>query len=97
MWYVVRLDSNRVATLIKVKSATRVSSSDPTRVNSNYIPVYTTILRQIERCHRGHSTSAFGANPHTQCNLVVFLFILFIKYNIGHFIYVWYVHVCSVM
>ena len=27
-----------------------MSSSDPTRVKSNYIPVYTTILRQIERC-----------------------------------------------
>ena len=50
MWYIVRLDSSRVATLVKVRSATRVSSSDPTRVKSNYIPVYTTILRQIERC-----------------------------------------------
>ena len=27
-----------------------MSSGDPTRVQSNYIPVYTTILRQIERC-----------------------------------------------
>ena len=27
-----------------------MSSSDPTRVKSNYITVYTTILRQIERC-----------------------------------------------
>ena len=27
-----------------------MSSSDPTRVKSYYIPVYTTILRQIERC-----------------------------------------------
>ena len=51
MWYIVRLDSSRVATLVKVRSATRVSSNDPTRVKSNYIPVYTTILRQIERCH----------------------------------------------
>ena len=50
MWYIVRLGSSRVATLVKVRSATRVSSSDPTRVKSNYIPVYTTILRQIERC-----------------------------------------------
>ena len=50
MWYIVRLDSSRVATLVKVRSATRVSSSDPTRVKSNYIPVYSTILRQIERC-----------------------------------------------
>ena len=52
MWYmyIVRLDSSRVATLVKVRSATRVSSSDPTRVKSNYIPVYTTIVRQIERC-----------------------------------------------
>ena len=50
MWYIVRLDSSRVATLVKVRSATRVSSSDPTGVKSNYIPVYTTILRQIERC-----------------------------------------------
>ena len=45
------LDSSRVATLVKVRSATLVSSSDPTRVKSNYIPVETTILRQIERCH----------------------------------------------
>ena len=50
MWYIVRLDSSRVATLVKVRSATLVSSSDPTRVKSNYIPVETTILRQIERC-----------------------------------------------
>ena len=50
MWYIVRHDSSRVATLVKVRSAIRVSSSDPTRVKSNYIPVYTTILRQIERC-----------------------------------------------
>ena len=28
-----------------------MSSSDPTRVKSNYIPVETMILRQIERCH----------------------------------------------
>ena len=27
-----------------------MSSNDPTRVKSNYIPVETTILRQIERC-----------------------------------------------
>ena len=51
MWYIVRLDSSRVAALVKVRSATLVSSSDPTRVKSNYIPVETTILRQIERCH----------------------------------------------
>ena len=50
MWYIVRVDSSRVATLVKVRSATLVSSSDPTRVKSNYIPVETTILRQIERC-----------------------------------------------
>ena len=50
MWYIVRLDSSRVATLVKVRSATLVSSSHPTRVKSNYIPVETTILRQIERC-----------------------------------------------
>ena len=51
MSYLVRLDSSRVATLVIVRSGTRVSSSDPTRVKSNYIPVYiTTILRQIERC-----------------------------------------------
>ena len=50
MWYIVRLDSSRVATLDKVRSATLVSSDDPTRVKSNYIPVKTTILRQIERC-----------------------------------------------
>ena len=50
MWYIVRLDSSRVTTQVKVRSATRVSSSDPTRVKSNYIPVYTTILRQIECC-----------------------------------------------
>ena len=47
MWYIVRLDSSRVATLVKVRSVTRVSSSDPTRVNWKYIPH---ILRQIERC-----------------------------------------------
>ena len=39
MWYIVRLDSSRVATLDKVRSATLVSSDDPTRVKSNYIPV----------------------------------------------------------
>ena len=39
---VVRLGSSRVATLDKVRSVTRVKS--------NYIPVKTTILRQIERC-----------------------------------------------
>ena len=50
MWYIVRLDSSQVATLDKVRSATLVSSDDPTRVKSNYIPVKTTILRQIERC-----------------------------------------------
>ena len=50
MWYIVRLDSSRVATLLKVRSGTLVSSGDPTRVKSNYIPVYTTMLRQIERC-----------------------------------------------
>ena len=50
MWYIVRLDSSRVATLDKVRSATLVSSDDPTRVKSNYIPAKTTILRQIERC-----------------------------------------------
>ena len=50
MWYIVRLDSSRVATPGKVRSATLVSSDDPTRVKSNYIPVKTTILRQIERC-----------------------------------------------
>ena len=50
MWYIVRLDSSRVATLDKVRSATLVSSDDPTRVKSNYTPVKTTILRQIERC-----------------------------------------------
>ena len=38
MWYIVRLDSSRVATPVKVRNATRVSSSDPTRVKSNYIP-----------------------------------------------------------
>ena len=53
MWYIVRLDSSRVATLVKVRSATLVSSSDPTRVKSNYIPVETTSLRQIERCSGG--------------------------------------------
>ena len=53
MWYIVRLDSSRVANLVKVRSGTRVSSSDPTRVKSNYIPVNTTILRQIERCPAG--------------------------------------------
>ena len=53
MWYIVRLDSSRVATLVKVRSGTLVSSGDPTRVKSNYIPVYTTILRQIERCPCG--------------------------------------------
>ena len=37
MWYIVRLDSSRVATLVKVRSGTRVSSSDPTSVKSNYI------------------------------------------------------------
>ena len=41
MWYIVRLDSSRVATLVKVRRATRVSSSDRTRAKSNYIPVYT--------------------------------------------------------
>ena len=51
MWYIVRLDSSRVATLDKVRSATLVSSDDPTRVKSNYLPVKTTILLQIERCH----------------------------------------------
>ena len=50
MWYIVRLDSSRVATLDKVRSATLVSSDDPTPVKSNNIPVKTTILRQIERC-----------------------------------------------
>ena len=50
MWYIVRLDSSRVTTLVKVRNATLVSSSDPTRVKSKYIPVETTILRQIERC-----------------------------------------------
>ena len=50
MWYIVRFDSSRVATLDKVRSETLVSSDDPTRVKSNYIPVKTTILRQIERC-----------------------------------------------
>ena len=50
MWYIVRLDSSRVATLVKVRSGTLVSNGDPTRVKSNYIPVYTTIKRQIERC-----------------------------------------------
>ena len=34
LWF----DSSRVATLVKVRSATRVSSRDPTRVKSNYIP-----------------------------------------------------------
>ena len=38
MRYIVRLDSSRVATLDKVRSATLVSSDDPTRVKSNYIP-----------------------------------------------------------
>ena len=50
MWYIVRLDSSRVATLDKVRSATLVSRDDPTRVKSNYIPVKTTMLQQIERC-----------------------------------------------
>ena len=56
MWYIVRLDSSRVTTLVKVRSWTRVSSSNPTRVKSNYIPVYTTIftanrtLPKIECC-----------------------------------------------
>ena len=49
MWYIVRLDSSRVATLDKVRSATLISSDDPTRVK-NYLPAKTTILRQIERC-----------------------------------------------
>ena len=53
MWYIVRLDSIRVTTLVKVRSGTLVSSGDLTRVKSNYIPVYTTILRQIERCPGG--------------------------------------------
>ena len=48
--YVVKDDSSRVATLDKVRSATLLSSDDLTRVKSNYIPVKTTILRQIERC-----------------------------------------------
>ena len=52
MWYIVRPDSSRVATLDKARSATLVSSDDPTRVKSNYIPVKTTILRQIELCPR---------------------------------------------
>ena len=48
IYNVVRLDSSRVAILVKVRSGTRMSSSDPTRVKLNYIPVYTTILRQID-------------------------------------------------
>ena len=42
MWYIVRLDSSRVATLVKVRSATRVSSSDPT---SRSRTIYQYILR----------------------------------------------------
>ena len=65
MWYIVRLDSSRVATLVKVRSVTLVSSGNPTRVKSNYIPVYTTILRQIERCH---DVQIAGVRP--VCNFV---------------------------
>ena len=68
MWYihVVRLDSSRVATLDKARSATLVSSDDPTRVKSNYIPVKTTILRQIELCPgvRDGGFSAVGLKGH---------------------------------
>ena len=67
MWYIVRLDSSRVATLVKVRSATLVSSDDPTRVKSNYVPVKTTILRQIERCHgvdRGGERSDHSGELH---------------------------------
>ena len=56
MWYIVRLDSSRVATLVKVRSETRVSSSDPTRVKSNYIPH---ILRFY-----GKSNAAMGSGFH---------------------------------
>ena len=49
MWHIVRLDSSRVATLVKVRSGTRVSSSNPTSQIELYT-TYTTILRQIERC-----------------------------------------------
>ena len=59
MWYIVRLDSSRVATLVKVRSGTLVSGGDPTRVKSNYIPVYTTIIRQIESCHGVSKSTTF--------------------------------------
>ena len=41
MWYIVRLDSSRVATLVKVRSVTLVLIGDPTRVNqrSGYVIV----------------------------------------------------------
>ena len=35
IWYIVRLDSSRVATLVKVRSVTLVLSGDPTRVESS--------------------------------------------------------------
>ena len=60
MWYIVLLDSSRVATLVKVRSGTLVSSGDPTRVKSNYIPVYTTIMRQIERCQEFNCKGAMN-------------------------------------
>ena len=62
MWYIVGLDSSRVATIDKVRSATLVSSDDPTRVKSNYIQVKTTILRQIERC------PGYGIVDYGECN-----------------------------
>ena len=56
MWYIARLDSSRVPTLVKVRSVTRVSSSDPTRVKSNYIPY---ILRFY-----GKSNAAPGSDDY---------------------------------
>ena len=52
-----------------------MSSSDPTRVKSNYIQVETTILRQIERCPRvmpiwgAHEWGSAGDKRNCCCNL----------------------------
>ena len=71
MRYIVRLDSSRVATLVKVRSATLVSSSDPTRVKSNYIPVETTILRQIERCHGVNFKLSYVDNKYDIAGIIL--------------------------
>ena len=88
MRYIVWLDSSRVATFVKVRSVTRVSSSDPTRVKSNYIPhilrFYSKLNAAMDVMGGGEHT---GSDLHVQGVIIHLAACLFLKNNLGHLLH----------